>query len=154
VPTLTSFDVTAPASAGGTTAIQNLSTEIGIKAFETYVFELLNLADPATDVTITTDETACSSTHSPFFKLDGLCKEKIVSCAISSTKRGFISQENMDAPTCNEGCPPGTDLTIWGTCQAAGCSYSHFPFCFDMILDGTCSTFPFCFDMILDGGVL
>jgi hypothetical protein len=138
-PTLGDFDIIK----------DTFSAKTGLKALESYIFSLINLSDPDQDNTIVIDASACEATDSPFFDAGTVCKEKIISCAISATKRGFISQADTPA-TCEAGCPPGTTMTTWGTCQTTECSYTHFPFCFEMILGGDCSTFPFCFNMILN----
>ncbi len=126
-----------------------VSAKIKLKAFESYVFSVLGLSDPTEATSISIDSSACAGVDSPFFVSEAVCKEKVVSCAFSPTSRGTLLQTDTDA-VCEEGCPPGTSPTIWGTCQAEGCSYTSFPFCFDWVLDGQCNTFPFCFSMILD----
>ncbi len=138
-PVLTEFDVVH----------DGMSAKSTIKAFESYIFSLVGLNDPA-EKNITTDTSACGENdiNSPFLDTGSACEEKFVMCAISPKKRGTMA---YGTGTCEEECPPGTVLTGWGTCQEeiTGCSFVDFPFCFNWILNGECRTFPFCFNWIL-----
>lgn len=139
-PTLDDFDVTK----------EGVSAKTQLKAFESYILSFLNLADPTEDATIVVDEHACSNLSSPFFIKDSLCVEKTISCALDATRRGIIDQQDAGANCLStDPCPPGTTITPEGDCELATCDYHHFPYCFDWILGGSCSTFPFCFEMIL-----
>lgn len=139
-PTLDSFDITK----------EGVSAKTQLKAFESYVLSFLNLTDSEVDDTVTIDEHACSNESSPFYVKGSACVEKIVSCALDPTRRGTLNQADENA-TCEstDSCPPGTILTLEGDCELAVCDYNSFPYCFDWILDGECSTFPFCFEMVL-----
>ena len=140
-PELDDFDITK----------DGFSAKTQLKALESYVFSFLNLTDPTEDATVVVDENACSNENSPFFVNDSLCIEKVVSCALSPTRRGTLNQQG-GGTSCEstDPCPPGTSITPEGDCFLATCDYSHFPYCFEMILDGTCSSFPFCFEMVLE----
>ncbi len=142
VPELTNFDITK----------DGFSAKTKLKALESYVFSLVGLNDPIAG-TVLIDGSACDSLNSPFFDSGSVCKEKLVSCAISAEERGTLDQENPS--TCQAVCPPNTVPSGWGTCidiNDAPCSYTHFPFCFTWELGGggVCNgIFPFCFNMIM-----
>jgi hypothetical protein len=131
---------------------EGVSAKTQLKAFESYVFSFLNLSDPEEDTTVVVDEHACSNTSSPFYvdTESSLCKEKTIVCALDPTRRGTIDQQDPEA-VCEstDPCPTGTTVTPEGDCELATCDHHHFPYCFDWILGGDCSTFPFCFEMVL-----
>jgi len=151
------YDPVAPEI--GSLDLENVAGEVSattkLKALESYVFSLFDLADPATTTEVVAiDDSACDSGDSPFVEVGENCVEREIMCA-ETLPNYFRGIEDYDSPgTCLDECPAGTIRSEWGTCidMDGNCSYTSFPFCFNwQLADESCSgTFPLCFNWELE----